>query len=77
MMYPVTMFQFTTPSIEPPCPTCPASMQNTTVTNGTVTTFGPCKDGRFHNVTCNVARKEMSEAKWPCGERKYPDVEPY
>jgi hypothetical protein len=66
---------FVVPDPVPPCPTCPAPAQYAGITNWY--TFGPCKDGRWHDVTCNVARKEMSEAKWPCGRRMYPDVEPY
>lgn len=64
---------FTAPDPTPPCPTCPMHLPSAAI-QSSWSTFGPCKDGRWHDSTCPVARKEMAEAKWPCGRRKYPDV---
>ena len=60
------------PDPTPPCPTCPAPYQGVGACYSSV--FGPCKDGRWHDTTCIVARTEMAEARWPCGALQYPSV---
>ena len=57
----------------PPCSTCPAVTPSYEGVQS-FSTFGPCKDGKWHDTACPVARKEMAEARWPCGKRKYPEV---
>jgi hypothetical protein len=61
----------TTADFTPPCPTCPAPSQSAPGTIENFSVFGPCKDGRWHDSTCPIARREMAEAKWPCGQPKY------
>jgi hypothetical protein len=57
----------------PPCPTCPSHAPSYEGTQS-FSTFGPCKDGQWHDTTCDVARTAMAKAKWPCGALKYPST---
>ena len=61
-----------------PCPACPQRPTTFDVGHGgpmvTWSLFGPCPDGKYHDTTCPVARKAMTEAKWPCGKLRYPEL---
>jgi hypothetical protein len=59
-----------TDPINEPCPSCPP------IVGDAWSTFGPCKDGKWHRSECPIARAEMAAAKWPCGRLKYPEGGP-
>jgi hypothetical protein len=54
------------------CPMCPTRTPMVTVVAWS--TFGPCEDGKHHDISCPIARRAMAEARWPCGTLRYPDV---